>query len=192
MLGHRVRSLLGLKVIITLQLFSYVQAAATHRETLHHKTTLLQPVMSNSLPKDWKRWGDASPELHPCRIAPRWRVAMVRRGKVCMVTALHAAGSTEGLHEPIATTSFQGILFYQKVVNHKDWSQKSWFSTLVNGPHPSHHTTSPSHHTTSFRGILVIPVKWRHKADDKVLFQLPSYSSAWNNQILQYYLSLCW
>lgn len=145
-----------------------------------------------AFPRTEKCGGDTSPELHPCRIAPRWRVAMVRRGKVCMVTALHAAGSTEGLHEPIATTSLQGTVFYQKVVNHKNWSQKSWFSTLVNGPHPSHHTTSPSHHTTSFRGILVIPVKLRHKADDKVLFQLPSYSSAWNNQILQYYLSLCW
>ena len=34
MLGHQVRSLLGLKVIIKLQLFTYVQASATHRETL--------------------------------------------------------------------------------------------------------------------------------------------------------------
>lgn len=69
MLGRQVWSLLGLKVILKLQLFSYVQASATHRETSSKK--YITATGDVQLPKDCKRFRDESPQLHPRRLTPK-------------------------------------------------------------------------------------------------------------------------
>lgn len=99
-------------------------------------------------------------ELAPCR-----RALMIRRGEACMVTAR----SMENVYLSLLCL-FRMFFFIKNLLITNDWSQNSPFSTLLDGAYPSHHTAS-------FRGILVILVKWRQKADDKVLCQLPSY---WN------------
>lgn len=115
MLGHQVWWLLGLKVIIKLQVFSYIQASATHRET-PSKNTLPQLVMSNSPPKDCEKFRDESPQLHPLRLTPRWRAVMDQRGEACTVTSPHAAPFTESAHHQSLLCLLRALC--QKVVNH--------------------------------------------------------------------------